>query len=328
MRVLAGDVGGTTTRLRLVDFDTPEPRGRIVAEQRFESGRYPALTTLAGEFLDAHPSEPIAAACLAVAGPIEEEASGQRVRLTNLPWHETSAELADRLAIPQLRLVNDLQAAGYGIETLGSDELLTLQAAPPRLHAPRLVVGAGTGLGVALLTCQQGRYTPLPSEAGHMDFAPSGELQWRLWSALQRQYGHVSWERLVSGPGLQTIYRFLLAEQGREEPAASPTAITNLALNGSDALATHALDLFVELYGAFTGNLALATLPRGGVFIVGGIAPKIRERMARGDFISAFCAKGRHAALLATLPLYLVTQSELGLLGAALVARRLLHNEI
>ncbi|HEY0721742.1 MAG TPA: glucokinase [Gammaproteobacteria bacterium] len=325
MRVLAGDVGGTTTRLQLVDFDSPDPRGRVAAEQRFESGRYPSLATLVGEFLDAHPDEPITAACLAVAGPIEEGDQGQRVQLTNLPWHETSAQLADRLAIPHLLLINDLQAAGSGLDTLDSEELLTLQAAAPRNQAPRLLVGAGTGLGVALLTWQQGRYRPLPSEGGHMDFAPASELQWRLWSALQKQYGHVSWERLVSGPGLLTLYRFLLAEQGQQERADAPAAITRLALNGSDAVAVQALDLFVELYGAFAGNLALATLPRGGVFIVGGIAPKIRDRMARGDFTAAFCAKGRHAPLLATLPLYLVTQSDLGLLGAALEARRLLE---
>ncbi|HEY0635504.1 MAG TPA: glucokinase [Gammaproteobacteria bacterium] len=323
MRVLAGDVGGTTTRLRLIDFDTPEPRGRVAAEQHFASGRYPALTTLVGEFLDAQPGEPITAACLALAGPIEEKEGGQRVQLTNLPWHETSEELADRLAIPQLRLINDFEAAAFGIETLEPDELLALQPATPRARAPRLLVGAGTGLGVALLTWQQGRYQPLPSEAGHMDFAPASELQWRLWNVLQQHHGHVSWERLVSGPGLQTLYRFLLNEAGRKGGAESPAAITQRAINGSDGVAAQTLELFLELYGAFTGNLALATLPRGGVFIAGGIAPKIKESMARSNFITAFRAKGRHSGLLAALPVQLVMQDDLGLRGAAVVARRL-----
>lgn len=324
MRVLAGDVGGTTTRLQLIDFDTPEPRGRVAAEQHFESGRYPSLTTLAGEFLDAHPSEPITAACLAVAGPVLEENGIQRAQLTNLPWHEQSDHLADHLTIPHLALVNDFQAAGYGVEALIDDDWLTLQQGVAVNHAPRLLVGAGTGLGVALLTWQEGSYRPLPTEAGHMDFAPATELQWRLLQSLQRQHGHVSWERLVSGPGLETIYHFLVTEHGKADSADSPAAIANLGMNGRDPLAAQALDLFVELYGAFTGNLALASLPSGGVFIGGGIAPKIRDRMARGDFIAAFRNKGRHSALLANLPVHLVTRSDLGLLGAALVARRLL----
>lgn len=325
MRILAGDVGGTTTRLQLIDFDTPEPRGSVAAEQHFESGRYPSLATLAGEFLDANPAEPITAACLAVAGPVEEESGEQRVQLTNLPWREQSSHLADRLSIPHLSLINDFLAAGYGIEALTDDDRLTLQPGEALTHAPRLLVGAGTGLGVSLLTWQEGHYRPLATEAGHMDFAPASDLQWRLWQSLHAQFGHVSWERLVSGPGLMTIYRFLHAGQGTEGGADSPAVIAHLAVNGSDSVAISAIDLFIELYGAFTGNLALASLPHGGVFIAGGIAPKIRDRMKRGDFIAAFRNKGRHASLLATMPVHLVTRSDLGLIGAALVARRSLQ---
>lgn len=324
MRILAGDVGGTTTRLQLVDFDTPEPRGRVAAEQRFESGRYPSLATLTGEFLDAHPAEPVSTACLAVAGPVVEEAAGQSVQFTNLPWHEQSWHLADRLAIPYLSLINDFQAVGYALEALTDEDLLALQQGPAVARAPRLLVGAGTGLGVALLVWQDGHYLPLPTEAGHMDFAPASPVQWRLWQSLHQAHGHVSWERLVSGPGLETLYRFLLTEQGKQGSADSPAAIAALGSNGSDAVAEQALDLFIELYGAFTGNLALATLPRGGVFIAGGIAPKIRDRMTRGDFTTAFRDKGRHAPLLATLPVHLVTRNDVGLLGAALLARRAL----
>lgn len=332
MRVLAGDVGGTKTLLQLVDFDTPAPRGRVVAEQRFESGRYPALTTLAGEFLDAYPQQPIHAACLALAGPVREEGPVQRVQLTNLPWHESSAELADRLAIPQLRLINDFQAVGYGVEALAADELFTLQEASPVAHGPRLVVGAGTGLGVALLHHDGQGYRPLATEAGHVDFAPASALQWRLQQWLAGQHGHVSWERLVSGPGLETLYDFLCGEQGadgRDLPLLKgsdrPAAIATLAQAGGHPLAEQALDLFVELYGAFSGNMALSCLPRGGLFIAGGIAPKIRGRMAQGDFMGAFRAKGRMAPLLAEIPVHLVTEPQVGLLGAALVARRLLR---
>jgi glucokinase len=326
MRVLAGDVGGTTTRLQLIDFNSPEPRGNVAAEQHFESGRYPSLATLAGEFLDANPEEPISAACLAVAGPVQEERDEQRVQLTNLPWHEERGRLADRLAIPHLSLINDFQAAGYGIEALTDADLQTLQLGEALSHAPRLLVGAGTGLGVSLLTWQEGHYRPLATEAGHMDFAPSSDLQWRLWQWLHQLHGHVSWERLVSGPGLETLYHFLLTEQKKDGHADSPAAITHLAMSGGDPVATQAFTLFIELYGAFTGNLALASLPRGGVFIAGGIAPKIRDRMVRGDFIAAFRNKGRHASLLATLPVHLVTRSDLGLIGASLVARRSLQH--
>lgn len=322
MRVLAGDVGGTTTRLQLIDFNTPEPHGLVAAEQHFESGRYPSLATVAGEFLDAHPEEPVAAACLAVAGPVEEAPGGQRVQFTNLRWHEQSTHLADRLEIPHLSLINDFQAAAYGIEALTDDDRQLLQAGSSLPREPQLLVGAGTGLGVALLTWQEGGYRPVATEGGHMDFAPASDQQWHLWQSLHHQHGHVSWERLVSGPGLEMIYHFLLTEKKMEGHADSPAAITHLAMSGIDAAATQALDLFIELYGAFTGNLALATLPRGGVFIGGGIAPKIRDRMVRGDFITAFCNKGRHASLLATLPVHLVTRSDLGLIGAALVARR------
>jgi len=324
MRILAGDVGGTTTRLQLIDFDTPEPRGRLAAEQFFESGRYPSLATIAGEFLDDHPSEPIEAACIAVAGPIQDDGTVQSVQLTNLPWHEQNTQLADRLSIPRLTLINDFLAAGHGVNGLEEGDLVTLQAGKVVARAPRLLVGAGTGLGVALLTWQEGRYQPLATEGGHMDFAPASELQWRLWKSLHTKYGHVSWERLVSGPGLETIYQFLRAEQGKTEGTETPADISNRGMSGGDPLATQALDLFIELYGAFTGNLALASLPGAGVFIGGGIAPKIRDRMVRGDFIEAFRAKGRHAALLATLPVSLVTRSDLGLMGAALVARNLL----
>jgi len=330
MRILVGDVGGTKTLLQLLECNNQEPRGQLVREQYFASQHYPSLAALLEEFIAEGPNEPIDSACLAIAGPVRHTTEGgDEVQLTNLTWFESSITLAQRLQIPQMRLINDFQAIGHGIEALTAGELLTLQEGQPISQAPRLVLGAGTGLGVALLMHDGTRYQPIATEAGHTDFAPASEMAWNLKESLARRHNHVSWERLVSGPGLESIYRYLCTIEPDMQNEALlqgddiPATISSFAQSGGYPLAEQALDLFVEFFGSFTGNMALTSLPYGGIFIAGGIAPKIKDRMARGDFVAAFRAKGRMVPLLEAMPIHLVTEPSVGVLGAALVARRL-----
>lgn len=309
---LAADIGGTKTLLQLSDAS-----GNTLRQQSFPSGKYAALPEILDEFLSGAGSPAIAAACLAVAGPV----SGRRVKFTNLPWEVDADQLVQRCGIARIELINDFQAVGLGITALQACDLLTLQAGSEQAQGIRLAVGAGTGLGVAFLSWQNGGYAVHPSEGGHLDFAPQDELQIDLLRYLQARHGHVSFERLVSGPGLVAIYDFL-----RDSGRATPSDALVLAMHNGDAaaaltqtdepIARWAVDIFVTLYGAAVGNYALFALPRGGIYLAGGIAAKIAERMQAGDFLTAFLAKGRYTELLRTLPLHIVTHPNVGLLGA------------
>lgn len=330
-RLLAGDIGGTKTLLRLAEESPGEAAGRRLHEARYDSAGYDDLAPMVEAFLSEAGEPAPDRACFGVAGPVEEtDGGGQSARLTNLPWQLDSAGLAARTGIGRVRLINDFQAVGYGIEALAADDLAPLQAGSPTPGAPRLVVGAGTGLGVGLLFHDGNHYQAHPTEAGHADFAPTDEQQVRLWRTLAGQYGRVSNERVVSGPGLTAIYRFLLEEHGRAaagdpvlaapDPAA---AVSERALTGGEAPANEALDLFCRVYGAVTGNLALTCLADGGVFIAGGIAPRILPRLQAGGFLAGFTGKGRMGRLLAGMPVQVITQPRVGLLGAAVAAARL-----
>lgn len=320
--LLAGDIGGTKTLLRLSEG------GRAIAEQRFESVAYAGLEPIIAEFLRDCPPRAIAAACFGVAGPVE----GGQAKITNLPWRIDAAAIAAEFGIPQVRLINDFQAVAYGIEALGSDDLLTLQAGAPLEYGVRAVIGAGTGLGEGFMVWQGGQYEALPSEGSHVDFAPADMRQAELLRYLAARFGHVSYERLVSGPGLANIFDFLrdseeggasselLAAVKEGDPSA---AISRFALAGNDRLATEALDLFIRIYGAEAGNLALKVLAHGGVYVAGGIAPQIIEKLKDGRFLKAFADKGRYAELLATIPVYVVLNPNVGLMGAERVAGRL-----
>lgn len=314
--VLAGDIGGTKTWLRL------SKDGVVLREERYDSAAFDGLATMVAGFLgDLVPES----ACFGVAGPVRDGGA----QITNLPWRIEAAEIAARFAIPRVELINDFQAVAYGIEVLAPGDLLTLQAGQVQEQGPRAVIGAGTGLGEGYLVWQDGAYRALPSEGSHADFAPADELQADLWRWLKQHYGHVSWERVVSGPGLEAIYRFL---RERGEMAESPllaegdpsAAISRSALEHGDPLASAALDLFIAAYGAEAGNLALKILASGGVYIAGGIAPKIAGRLKEGGFMRAFLDKGRFAGLLSGMPVHVVQNSQVGLLGAEVVARKLL----
>ncbi len=316
--LLAGDLGGTKTWLRL------SCGGEVLREQRYDSAAFDGLIPMIADFLgDSVPT----AACFGVAGPVR----GATAQITNLPWRIDAGEIATRFAIPHVSLINDFQAVAYGIEALAAADLLTLQAGQPQPQGPRAVIGAGTGLGEGYLVWQGEHYQALPSEGSHADFAPADEIQAELWRWLAPRYGHVSWERVVSGPGLADIYGFL-RERGElpESPqlaaalqSGDPSAaISEYALQHGDALAGAALDLFVAAYGAEAGNLALKILATGGLYVAGGIAPKIAERMQTGGFLRAFLAKGRFAGLLATIPVQVVLNPQVGLLGAERMAGR------
>lgn len=314
---LSADIGGTKTLLQLSDA-----AGVSLRQQSFPSARYATLTAILGEFLAGAGRPAIAAACLAVAGPV----SGRCVKFTNLPWEVDAGELEVHFGIPRVELINDFEAVGLGIAALRPVDLLTLQSGQPQPQGVRLAVGAGTGLGVACLTWQGSGHAVHPSEGGHLDLAPQNELQIELLRYLQARHGHVSYERVVSGPGLVAIHDFL-----RDSRYATPSAQLAHAMQTSDPaaaltqsdepIARQAVEIFIALYGAAVGNYALLTLPRGGIYLAGGIAAKIAQRMQQGDFLAAFLAKGRYTELLRSLPVHIVTHPNIGLLGAELAAR-------
>ncbi len=324
--VLAGDIGGTKTLLQLAEFEAGALRPRrIVRAHRFDSAAYDGLASMVREFLGDDCS-PRLQACFGVAGPVAGGLQRQTAQLTNLPWQLDSVALTAELGVGTVRLVNDFAAVGYGIEALVPDDVQVLQERSPRGDTPRVVLGAGTGLGVALLLpCNDG-YSIVPTEGGHTDFAPADPLQEGLLAFLRAELGHVSWERLVSGPGLVSIYRYLLSRDGAD-PAGDPLLQAPdraAAIAGSETpRARAALDLFVSLYGAFAGNVALMTLAYGGVYLAGGIAPKLLPHLQQGTFARTFADKGRMRPVLEAMPVYVVTNPQAGLLGALLAASRL-----
>ncbi|MDQ3194808.1 MAG: glucokinase [Pseudomonadota bacterium] len=315
--ILAGDIGGTKTLLQLAAAESDAID--VVLQKSYASTDHEDLSAIVDTFLrDAHFDKQIAAACFAVAGPVIDG----RARLTNLPWHVNANEIASRFAIARVELINDFAAVGLGLARLSRDDLLTLQEGRPQRHGVRAAIGAGTGLGVTFLTWSSGRYIAHASEGGHADFAPANDLQQRLLQHLRQRHGHVSCERVLSGPGLIAAYEFLCVHDGyvcdidvHSEHAAAQIA----ARAGSDAEspAARALDLFVDVYGAYAGSLALTMLASGGIYIAGGIAPKISARLGDGRFLKAFLDKGRYAELLSKVPIHVVMNAEVGLIGAA-----------
>lgn len=330
MRVLAGDIGGTKTLLQIAECKAG--RCRAVRKQRFDSRSYDSLSPIIREFLKQEREKNIKAVCFGVAGPVRETAKGQSVKVTNLPWEIHSQELKRRFKLPRLLLVNDFQAIGYGIEALGKKDLTVLQKGKAIRHGPRALIGAGTGLGQGLLFWNRDHYMPVATEGGHANFAPANELQIELAHYLLKNAGRTSWELVLSGHGLVELYGFLKARGNMPEspsvagmmrngdPAA---AITQAALEQNDALANETLNLFVDIYGAQAGNLALTAGATGGVYIAGGIAPKIISRLTDGRFMRAFLNKGKMKPYVADLPVQVVTRPEVGLIGAVLAATRL-----
>ena len=324
--LLAGDIGGTNTRLGLYRDD-----GTALAlahSASYESRSFSTLEEIVLRFLRTSKREPPSSACFAVAGAV---VAGQ-VRTTNLPWVVRQEELARRLAIPRVTLMNDLEAAAHGVIAItDASDLLPLQrGSVAEEHGPLALVAAGTGLGVALMTWDGTRYQVSPSEGGHASFAPQNEIEDALLVFLRAELGHVSFERVVSGPGLANVYRFLREYRGVPEPqwlteriaGGDPSpAISAAALAHEDEVCDEALSIFASVYGAAAGSVALTALAMGGVFIGGGIAPKILPRLRDGVFLDAFAHKGRFADAMRRIPVQVVLAPNVALVGAAECAR-------
>lgn len=298
--IVAGDVGGTKVLLRALDGE------RTIHEQRFESAEWSSFYDLLAEFRRGL-SGTIDAACFAVAGPVWES----RAEITNLNW-SIDARAFD---IPRVALINDFHAVALGVPLLGVGDLVSLQAGERDRSQPMAILGAGTGLGEAFLI--NGRI--VTTEGGHGDFAPQDAEQARLFEHLHQRYGHVSWERVVSGIGLVNIFTFL----GGEEIDAAEIA---QRADAGDERARRAFAMFVDAYGAEAGNMGLRVLARGGVFLAGGIAAKNVPWFTDGKFLEAFVRKGRFRPLMETIPADLIVNEEVGLLGAAEGARQALES--
>jgi glucokinase len=320
--ILAGDVGGTKVHLALYDFI--DGKLEYSRDQRFSAKNYSGLEEIVKEFLGA---QKVTAACFGVPGPVRNG----RLRLTNLPWTLDSRELSASLSVNHVFLINDLEANGYGVAELTPEQIFTLSEGDTSQIGNRALIAAGTGLGEALLIWNGHTHTPYPSEGGHVDYAPRNEDEIDLLRFLKQKYnGRVSYERVISGMGLTAIYEFLREVRGMEEPAwlaerfaadGDPNSvITELALAAKSEICQKALDMFASAYGAEAGNIALKLLSVGGVYIGGGIAPKILEKLKDGAFMRAFTDKGRMSQLLINMPVRVILDSRAALLGAAAYA--------
>lgn len=320
--VLAGDIGGTKTELAL--FSVHGEKLRSESQKQFPSKRYSGLIPVLQDFLGNN-RPALDAACFGIAGPVVDG----KVRTTNLPWMIDVEDLRRVLKITAVDLLNDLEAAAYGIFTLENDELFTLNEGAMRHSGNKALIAAGTGLGQAILYDDGRQYHPLATEAGHADFAPRNEIEIELLRYLLSRFGHVSYERVVSGPGLVNIYRFLKEVRGMAEPPAlserfaaqdAGAVISQAALANEFEICVTALDVFVSVYGAEAGNLALRAKSVRGIYIGGGIAPKILAKLKDGTFMRAFADKGRYSDLLAAIPVQIVLNGQAALRGAAYYA--------
>lgn len=345
--LLAGDIGGTKTILRLAqaEGDRPIP----LHQQQYASGDYADLAPMVHRFLqDAEAAigtvPPPQTACFAIAGPVVHNTSS----LTNLSWSLDGDRLAQELHLDKVLLINDFAAVGYGVLGLEETDLCTLQAGNPDPTAPIAIIGAGTGLGQGFLLPSDQGYRVFPSEGGHADFAPRSELEFQLLKYLLEKYQvtRISVERVVSGQGIAAIYQFLRDRQvatesptvaelirtwerelGKSEKSVDPAAVIATAAQGDrDPLCEQTMQLFASAYGAEAGNLALKLLPTGGLYIAGGIAAKNLPLMESGLFMQAFSDKGRVSPLLADVPVRVVCNINVGLIGAAMRAAQLLDN--
>ena len=317
--ILAGDIGGTKTNLAYFSNDA----GRLVRHtaKGYPSRQHASLGEIVEKFTSEFPS-PITRAAFGVAGPV----IGTRCETTNLSWVVDSSEIARQLGLNSAGLVNDLEATGYGTLRLEKEDMIVLQSGVQREGAARAVIAAGTGLGEGGLVWDGHQYRALASEGGHTDFGPRNELEVDLlWFLLQR-YQRVSYERIISGSGMQNLYDFFRGRSGVPEPpwltqklaSGDPAAaISQAGLDGSDAVCMDALETFVSIYGAETGNLALKLLSTGGVYVGGGIAPKILPKILDGPFLKSFTSKGRYEKVLKAMPVCVVLNDKTALIGAA-----------
>jgi glucokinase len=332
--ILAGDVGGTKVHLALYNFDG----GRLkkVRDQKFPATGFATLDAVVEQFLTGDPNgaaaqdkperDQIVAACFGCPGPVRDG----RLKLTNLPWTLDQHDLAKSLGIEHIFLINDLEANGYGIPELAPESIVTLHAGDAAEVGHRGLIAAGTGLGEALLIWDGRTHRPIPSEGGHCDFSARTDREIALLQYLRRMLnGRVSWERVVSGLGIQNVYAYLRDVEKLDEPqwlrdrmkSEDPNAVIGTcAEDGSSALCFETMQMFAAAYGAETGNIALKVLATGGMYLGGGIAPKAIKTLSSGGFMQAFLDKGRLSPVLQSIPVRIILDDTCALLGAAAYA--------
>lgn len=312
--VLAGDIGGTNTRLCLARLAGQQVE--ILAQENYTNDQAEGLEDMVALFLAGRP-QPVAA-CLAVAGPTD----GRAAKLTNLPWNIDADTMAGRFGLRYARLINDFVAVGHGLAALGEQDMVVLQDGSPLPAAPRVALGAGTGLGVVQCVAEEGKYRPIASEGGHMAFAPTDALQDRLLLYMRQRHGRVSVERILSGQGLVDLYGFCWAEAGLPgaAPGLLPAQVSESALENRDGAARAALALFCRILGQVAGDLALLAQARGGIYLAGGIPPKILPLLRDAPFMEGFGSKGRFTDWMALVPVRVVLDEHVGLKGAALAS--------
>jgi glucokinase len=335
MLLLAGDIGGTKTILRLVEVSEPESRLKTLYEERYSSHDFADLVPMVQQFLATAKTPVPEKACFAIAGPVVNDTA----QLTNLTWALDARTLESQLGIAKVSLINDFAAVGYGVLGLDSEDLLTLQAGHPKSRSPMAIIGAGTGLGHCYLIPEGDTYRVFSAEGGHADFAPRSELEFQLLQYFLKKHDdleRISVERVVSGPGIVLIYQFLRDRLSHSESPAIARTVTNwergdrtvdpaaaiatAAVENSDRLCEKTMQMFIEAYGSQSGNFALQLLPYGGLYIAGGITPKILPLMQAGSFLQAFTNKGRMKPLLESIPVHIVLNPKVGLIGAAIRA--------
>ena len=317
--ILAGDIGGTNARLAY--FQPQNGHLNLVSERVYPSREHSEFGEIVTQFLKDSGSRP-EVACFGIAGPVRDG----RVETSNLPWVIEQSRLAKQISLPSTWLINDLEASAWGIGALSPGDLVPLNRVSGPVSGNQAVIAAGTGLGQAGLYWDGSHHQVFACEGGHCDFAPQGELQIELLRYLAARFEHVSYERILSGPGLVNVYDFL-RDRGKEKETPefaaelkngdAAAAISRAAIDGTSTLAVQALDLFIDVYGAEASNLALKTMATGGLFLSGGISPKILSKLQGPKFMQAFVHKGRLRPLVESIPVQVVTNEKAGLLGAA-----------
>jgi glucokinase len=318
--ILAGDVGGTNLRLAAFEYDCNKLN--CVVEKVYKAAEFHGLGEAVRQFTTSE-GIPVDRACLGVAGPVRHGVA----HLSNLDWTIDARQLAEQMRLHNVGLINDLEAFAYGINVLESKDMVTLQEGDPEAVGNAAVISAGTGLGEAGLYWDGYRHLPFPCEGGHADFGAGNEIELELHGYLLHKHDHVSWERVLSGPGIRNIYEFLRDTKTEEEPkwladqlheaADVPALISQLAAEDKAPICRRAMEIFVSIYGAEAGNCALKFMSLGGIYIGGSIAAKILPLMKKGAFIDAFLSKGRMRPLLEAMPVRIVLNDDAGILGAA-----------
>lgn len=313
--ILAGDVGATKVLLQVYDTDNKS----ILAEKRYLSRDFSSLSLLIQAFQAEYAINTFHVASLGLPGHVE----GRTAQLTNLPWRVDADEIESTCQISHVEILNDFYAAALGIDDLSSTDLICLQQGQFEPEGNRLVIGAGSGLGVSPVKNCNGIFIPQASEGGHIDFAPVNEKQMEILRWLHKKWSHVSYERLLSGEGLETLYFFYSLEaHGHGKKSIVAADIEKAAFEG-ESIAIKTLQTFIEVYGAYIGNAALIWEASAGIYIAGGIAPKVKEWMERPEFIHAYLNKGRMTKVVENFPIYLVVNEQVGLLGNMMHAQQL-----